>query len=65
LYHRNRTSARFAELSSIEEFEFLSLSPSRDLSGCGEPGSSCWPRKTTVPLVEASSKEEWLLLYYI
>ena len=54
---RNGTSARFAALSSIEAFEFLSLSPSRDLGVCGESDSSCWPRKTTVPLEEASSKE--------
>ena len=39
---RNRTSARFAALSSSEEFEFLSLSPTRDLGVCGESESSCW-----------------------
>lgn len=56
------TSARLAALSSTDALEVLSWIPSLDLGVRGESVSSCWPRKTTVPLVEGSSKEAYALL---
>lgn len=63
-WKRNITSARFDVLSSTDAAEGLPWIPSLDLGVGGESESSCWPRKTIVPLVEASSKEACSLLDY-
>lgn len=59
------TSAKLVALSSKEELELLSGIPSLDLSVRGDSGSSCWPRTTIVPLMEASSRVGFMLPGYI
>lgn len=51
------TSARFIELSSGDATEASSWLPNLDFGVLEESESSCCPRYTIVPLVEASSRE--------
>lgn len=57
---KKSTSARFNALSSSDALELLSWIPSLDSGVQGYSDTSCWPWKTTISVVEASSKEAFV-----